>query len=103
MIVIQTNLAPDTVNKLNQAMNIERAKMRDPITNSSKLTTPHVPETYQIDEMGVDFSPDSQELIDAGRVCTAKLGQGIETESGSGQHDQRGVAQCWLTTNYDRT
>lgn len=49
--------------KLNQVMDEERLKMRDAITNLSKMATLTVAETYEVEDMGVVFAPGLQEQI----------------------------------------
>lgn len=49
--------------KLNQVMDEERLKMRDAITNLSKMATLTVAETYEVEDMGVVFAPGFQEQI----------------------------------------
>lgn len=49
--------------KLNQVMDEERIKMREAITNLSKVATLTVAETYEVEDMGVVFAPGFQEQI----------------------------------------
>lgn len=62
----QTHLSPEEdsiAESLNQAMDEERVKMRDAITNLSKMATLTVAETYEVEDMGVVFAPGFQEQI----------------------------------------
>lgn len=54
--------------KLNQTMDDERVKMRDAITNLSKIATLTIADTYTTEEMGVEFAPDRQDLIISERI-----------------------------------
>lgn len=62
----QAHLNPEEdsiAESLNQAMDDERTKLRDAISNLSKIATLTVADTYATEEMGVEFSPDRKELI----------------------------------------
>lgn len=63
------DLEEDSVaERLNQSMDDERVKMRDAITSLSKIATLTIADTYATEDMGVEFSPDRQELINAERI-----------------------------------
>lgn len=53
--------------KLNRAIDEERAKMSDAITNLSKIATLTIADTYSTEGMGVAFAPGFQEQIIAER------------------------------------
>lgn len=53
--------------KLNQAMDDERTKMRDAITNLSKIATLTIADSYSTEDMGVVFAPGYQEKITSER------------------------------------
>jgi len=53
--------------KLNRAIDVERAKMTDAITNLSKLATLTIADTYSTEDIGVVFAPGYQEQIIAER------------------------------------
>lgn len=61
--------------KVNQAMNDERAKMRDAVVELSKIATLTIADTYSTEDMGVVFAPGYQEQVVAERIrLTESLG-----------------------------
>lgn len=61
--------------KVNQAMDDERVKMRDAVVELSKIATLTIADTYSTEDMGVVFAPGYQEQVVAERIrLTERLG-----------------------------